>query len=503
MNPMFLADFYKYGHIDQYPKGVTQVWSNWTPRKTRVPGRTHAVHFGLQYFILKYLKEEFDNHFFNRPLADVLTEYIEVIKTTLGVEKPRVDHIAALWQLGRLPLAIYSLPEGTAVPMGIPAMVITNTDPRFFWLPNFLETLLSAALWKPSTSATTALEYRKLFTKYAVESGETDLSFIDWMGHDFSMRGMSGIEDAVLSGMGHLLSFNGTDTLPAILAARKYYGADLSIGGSVPATEHSVMSAGSKDGEFETFRRLIEDIYPTGIVSIVSDTWDLWKVLTEYIPALKDKILARDGKIVIRPDSGDPVKIICGDEWAYNSKHGYNCDLNPPMWGAAALLAKALGTETRYGKGDLIRNGGLIYGDSITLERADQILKGLVNQKLSPYNMVFGIGSYTYEYVTRDTNGYAMKATAVRINDEVVPIFKDPVTDDGLKKSLRGIPVVYPHLDLKTMTSELVAVETTDPSMLDNCAFEKVYEDGELLTFTRFDEIRKRVRNEVPVYQPV
>src|SRR5690606_3285764 len=139
--------------------------------------------------------------------------------------------------------------------------------------------------------------------------------FVDWQGHDFSMRGMAGLEAAELSGAGHLLSFTGTDTIPAIDFMEKYYNANSDnelIGGSVAATEHSVMSMGQNNAEQDTFERLITEVYPSGIVSIVSDTWDLWKVLTEYLPNLKDKVMARDGKVVIRPDSGDPVDIICG-----------------------------------------------------------------------------------------------------------------------------------------------------------------------------------------------
>lgn len=487
MNPIFLIDFYKVGHVSQYPDDVTQVWSNWTPRGSRIDGQKTVVHFGLQYFIKKYLIEEFESEFFAQPLEYVLHEYRNVIQKTLGVVNPRTDHISYLHARQCLPIAIYSIPEGDSTPLGVPSLVITNTDPKCYWLPNYLETLLSCCLWKPSTSATTAQRYRKLFLKYAKEAGETDFGFVDWMGHDFSMRGMSGVEDAVLSGMGHLLSFSGTDSLPAILAARRYYSADLTIGGSVPATEHSVMCAGNQDGELETFRRLIEDVYPTGVVSIVSDTWDLWKVLTEYIPALKEKILARDGKLVIRPDSGNPVKIICGDpEAEYNSAAWY---------GAARCLEDALGSNGLPEQGRYINKGGLIYGDSITVERADDILKGLRAHGLSPYNMVFGIGSFTYEYVTRDTYNFAMKATAVRRNGEVVSIFKKPITDSGQKNSLRGIPAVYVHEDYPAPgVPHYMVLEDASESQLENCAMKKVFEDGKLLVEWDFNHIRKRAR---------
>lgn len=484
---MLLADFYKVGHVSQYPSDVTQVWSNWTPRSSRVEGQASVVHFGLQYFIKDYMVRRFDQGFFGQPLSTVLDSYVAVVRECLGVREPKTDHIAWLHTLGYLPIDIYSIPEGFSTALGVPSLVITNTLPEAYWLPNYFETMLSMVLWKPSTSATTAQRFRKICTKWAKKAGEKDLSFINWQCHDFSMRGMSGLEDAILSGMGHLTSFSGTDSIPAILAAREYYGADLNCGGSVPATEHSVMCAGGKDDEFETFRRLICDIYPTGIVSIVSDTWDLWKVLTDYIPRLKDVILARDGKIVIRPDSGDPIKIICGD-----------ClSKNPEIKdGVIRLLAKALGTSRGGGDLAMINNAGAIYGDSINEERAEAILSGLFDMGASPFNQVFGVGSYTYEYRTRDTYGFAMKATAVTRSGKLVPIFKDPVTGsaDTPKKSLKGIPAVYrTHISTEA-DPEYFVMDGMNPQDLNNCAFQKVYSNGKLLIDTSFETIRQRVR---------
>ncbi len=495
MNPIFLIDFYKAGHISQYPKGVTQIWSNWTPRTTRVEGKHRVVNAGLTYLCKKYLMREFKENFFSRPLAEVLGEYRDVMRSCLFIEDPRTDHIEWLHNLGYLPICIYSLPEGFSVRLNVPPIIITNTLPEGYWLPNYFETLLSMILWKISTSATTAQRFRKIFVKWANTAGEKDLAFVDWQGHDFSMRGMSGLEDAVLSGLGHLMSFSGTDTVPAILAAREYYGAPLSVGGSVPATEHSVMSAGGQEDEFSTFRRLIQEVYPSGIVSIVSDTWDLWKVLTDYIPRLADSIHVRNGKVVIRPDSGDPVKIILGNAAYSGVAHTYECECHPAQLGTLALLAKALGTQVGGGGLPMIRNAGAIYGDSITVERADDILGGIVNDlKLSPFNMVFGIGSYTYEYVTRDTYGWAMKATAARINGGVVPIFKKPVTDDGGKFSHRGILAAYRTEESTEDRPDHFLVQNATEDQLENCAYEKVFLDSELLVDPTFDQIRKRVR---------
>jgi nicotinamide phosphoribosyltransferase len=474
-SPLFDIDFYKVGHVVQYPSDTEQVWSNFTPRSTRVPGAKGVVWFGMQYFIKAILGEAWNEHFFDRHLDEVLDTYRAVMKATLGVENPKTDHIERLHAHETLPIEIFSLPEGSFVPLRVPCCVVTNTEDWAYWLPNYIETQLSNILWMPSTSATTARRYREIFTKHALAFGHKDLGFIDWMGHDFSYRGLAGREAAILSGMGHLTQFNGTDTVPAIMAFDHYYSAGLGCGGSVPATEHSVMCAGLKGGEQETFRRLIEDVYPSGIVSVVSDTWDLWRVVSQYVPNLRDKILARDGKVVIRPDSGDPVNILCGDASASG----------PAAKGVLRILAEVMGTTD-----GLINKMAAIYGDSITPERAEAILFRCVTElKLSPFNCVFGIGSYTYQYVTRDTYGWAMKATAVQRGGKVMDIYKDPVTDNGEKKSACGIPAVY-HDPFRGFH----LVEGVKHDALYRCAFDLVYKDGALIKETNATEVRQRAR---------
>ena len=497
INSMFLADFYKFGHVFQYPKDTEYVWVNWTPRSTRVAGQEKMVVFSMQYFIKRYLDRHFEQCFFSNPEAFVIREYTEFVRQTLGNKAPNVDHIRALHRLGYLPIKIWAIPEGFSVPLNCPAAIFTNTLPEFYWLPNFLETIFSCISWKPCTSATTAQRMRRMFTYWAKEAGETDLGFVDWMGHDFSFRGMSGLEDAILSGMGHLLSFNGTDTAPAIAAAWEYYGAELNCGGSVNATEHSVMCAGLLENELETFRRLLCDVYPSGILSVVSDTWDLWRVLTDYVPALKNIILSRDGKLVIRPDSGDPANILCGDPKFSGVSHSYpNCREHPASLGVLRLLANTLGTTSNRPGLPLINNAGAIYGDAINYDRANNILERTVRElKLSPFNLVFGIGSYTYEYVTRDTYGLAAKATAVMRSGKLYDIFKNPVTDDGGKRSHCGIPLVYRTQESTEEHPEFFVQQHGKPEDLDNCAFQKVYENGKILYTEKFSTIRERVRS--------
>jgi len=321
LNPLTAIDFYKADHRRQYPPGTTMVYSNFTARSDKlknIPSNLwtgNVTFFGLQFFIKDFLMETWEEGFFNQPKERVVAAYKRRMDNALGKDSIPVEHIAALHDLAYLPLRIDALPEGTQVPIKIPLLTIHNTHPDFFWLTNYLESVMSAYLWKPTTNATVARHYRLLLNKYAKETGG-DMDFVKFQGHDFSFRGMSGPYDAALSGAAHLLSFVGTDSVPSIDLLESYYGAnsDISlVGCSVPATEHRVMCMGGKDDEIKTFSRIINELYPNGIVSIVSDTWNFWQVICSYARALKEDIMKRNGKVVFRPDSGDPVKIICGD----------------------------------------------------------------------------------------------------------------------------------------------------------------------------------------------
>lgn len=246
MTPLTQKDFYKTDHRRQYPEGTELVYSNFTPRSSRLFKGTKdfdgkIVWFGLQRFIIDFLVEEY-NTFFAMNKEDAVGMYKRRLDTSLGPDSVPLEHIEALHDLGYLPLRIKSLPEGSKVPMKVPVLTIVNTHPEFYWLVNDLETVMSTELWKPTTVATIAYQYRKLLDRYAEETGAPK-EFVPLQGHDFSMRGMSGRADAANSGMGHLLSFIGTDTIPAIDAVEYYYNGvngDELIGCSVPATEHSV-----------------------------------------------------------------------------------------------------------------------------------------------------------------------------------------------------------------------------------------------------------------------
>jgi nicotinamide phosphoribosyltransferase len=242
------------------------------------------------------------------------------------------------------------------------------------------------------------------------------------------------------------------------------------------------MCAGGKDSEVETFRRLIKQ-YPTGIISIVSDTWDFWNVITNTATELKEDILARGvdqfgtGKVVFRPDSGDPVLIICGDIYAREG--------SPVYKGAVECLWDIFGgTINEQGYKTLNQKVGLIYGDSITPQRAEAILSGLAEKGFASDNIVFGIGSYTFQYNTRDTFGFAMKATYVEIDGVGQAIFKDPKTDNGIKKSARGLLAVGSDFELYNDVS---------PEMERDGELRTIFKDGNIVASDSFAKIRGRL----------
>jgi nicotinamide phosphoribosyltransferase len=325
-----------------------------------------------------------------------------------------------------------------------------------------------------------------LLTEHANKTCD-DTSFVQWQGHDFAQRGRSSTE-STFNQAGHLLSFTGTDTIPSIYMLEQYYNADMTnelIGSSVPATEHSVMTSYGKENELDSFERIL-DTFPSGIVSIVSDSFDLWEVCTTFVTKLKDKILSRDGKLVIRPDSGDPVDIVCGIPTA---RKPISPD-SPKVKGVVELLWDVFGgTINSKGYKVLDSHIGVIYGDSISLERADAICKRLEQKGFASNNVVFGIGSYTYNYNTRDSLGIAVKSTYCVVDGENRNIFKDPVTDDGLKKSAKGL------LKIEVINNKYVLFDEVSIEEEKLGELEIVYENGELCVDHNLKEIRDRLEH--------
>lgn len=508
---ILLTDGYKLGHHFQYPKGTEMVYSNWTPRSCKYfpEASEGSVVFGIQYLIKEYLIKQFNENFFNLPKEQAVKEFHDRVDKFVGISNVGIEHIEALHDLGYLPIEIKALPEGSVCPIRVPMMTIKNTLPEFFWLTNYLETLISSVLWLPCTSATSARLYKKELKRHAKRTSFPGDVNIGFACHDFSMRGMAGIEAAIVSGMAHMTSFCGSETIPAIRAVEEYYNADSSkelVAATVPATEHSVMCAGGKEDELETFRRLICEVYPKGIVSIVSDTWDFWQVVEDFLPKLKKEIMARDGRVVIRPDSGDPVDIICGlrTNPHFNTRiveGRYYCCYAPfdidseyveisegQYYGAYYMLGKTFGWNTtdtgfRYPSTKV----GLLYGDSITLERQKQIYMRLEGASMAACNLVLGVGSFTYQFKSRDSLGFAVKATACKINGELKEIFKQPKTDDGTKNSLKGLIAIYEE------NGTYVAKDCVSEAEEMTGALEPVFVNGSLVKDYSLSEIRERI----------
>ena len=448
-NPLLNLDSYKLGHINMYPEGVTEVYSNLTPRSTKrfnCPEKykeDEIVWFGGQAAVVKMV-QMFDEHFFSltkHQVVEFARQFAEKVAPFTGGNYD-TKHILALHRLGYLPLSIQQLPEGSIVNSKVPVMTIRNTHPNFYWLTNWLETWLSNETWHASTSATTAYHYRKI-GEYWYEKTGANKAFLDFAFHDFSLRGQTSMDSGITSGACHLSSFLGSDTVPAVDWVQYYYGCEGLVAASVPATEHSIQTA-FLENDYEYIKHMITKTVPSGIVSVVADGYDYWNVLTDVIPSLKQEILNRPvnelgmSKVVIRPDSGDPVRIICGydeSEYDYIEIVSY---LKPGRWtkkdgyktpeeikGSIEVLWDIFGgTINEKGYKVLDSHIGLIYGDSITMERAEEIFKRLEAKGFSAENVVFGIGSYTYQMVTRDTLGFAVKATNIVKDGVSIPLFK-------------------------------------------------------------------------------
>ena len=514
-----MTDGYKTGHHQQYPEGTTLVYSNFTPRanKHAPKGCDKVVSFGQQ-MIMMQIHEAFQNEFFSKPKDEVCGEMKRELSLYLGTDYD-VTHFEKLHDLGYLPIHVKAISEGSLVPIKIPVLTIFNTHPDFYWVTNYLETIISNLLWKPMTSATIAYQYRKVLTKWQEKTDKEKSWFIDWQAHDFSMRGLDSVEVCISSGLGHATSFMGSDSLPVIYGARKFYGETGPVVGSVNATEHSVMCAGSKDDEVGTFRRLLET-YPKGILSVVSDTWDLWKVCTSHVVTLKDLIISRDGKLVIRPDSGNPADIICGLNTVEVHEYDTHNESHPSWKGVIELLWDVFGgTVNDQGYKVLDSHIGAIYGDSITLDRAEEICRRLESKGFASTNIVFGVGSFTYQYNTRDTFGFAMKATYVELLEEndvfhdvnrdpvrmKVPvgrqIFKDPITDDGTKKSATGLLKVVrtmaPDSYGKLQNSGYALVDKVTWKEEAESELKTIYLNGEFTKKVTLSEIREKLKQNV------
>jgi nicotinamide phosphoribosyltransferase len=461
-----------------YPDGLSYVESNYTNRKSRIDGINHVVNFGLQAWLRERTKAW--NDFFAAPKADVIKEYKDNISTFVSPGFT-LDHVEALHDLGYLPLQFAQVPEGTLVPIGVPSILIRSTHEDFAWLVNYVESDLSAGIWHPSTVATIAWNLRRVFEKAARETGGA-VEAVDFQLHDFSYRGQVNREAAASSGAAHLTSFFGSDAVPSVpWVNRNYPGDNGLIAASVPATEHSVMCAYGQANEIDAFEHQL-DLFPSGILSIVSDTYSLRQVVEDFLPKLKKKIEARDGKLVIRPDSGDPADIICGTDRELHGKTFYEKGAIEALWDEFGGHVNAEGYKVLSDK------IGLIYGDGMYEGRIKDINARLKAKGFASTNWVAGIGSYSYQMITRDTFGSAVKATFVIVNDEERNIQKNPETDDGTKKSATGRLAVRMWANGKLTLIQEASDEDVRLSLI-----QPVWENGEFLKEQSFANVRANV----------
>lgn len=530
-----ITDGYKLGHQDQLPLDLAVMGSNFTARSAKLlPKSKHyddtLIWLGFSDQLIDFVTN-FNETFFNVPFLDAAREWKENFDPFIGESIECERRMKDLHALGFLPLDIRQLAEGKRYPIKIPVFTVKNTVQGFGWLVNYIESNLSSRTWKATTCATIAGEYRRICENFAVLTG-SPLEFVDFQCHDFSSRGMSGARDAIDSGIGHLTVFTGSDNFGSIWKARGM-GVDDGelIAATIPASEHSVTSSNilrvASDmgcdlgtAEYYALKNFITVTYPSGMCGWVSDTYDFWSLVGNILPKLKSEIMSRDGKLVIRPDSGDPVKIItgytafdiqkneytgtCGDIAAlgYEAVISYGVykeiDKNGKVLRTIPTVeAKGLieslwdtfgGTVTDKGFKVLDSHIGAIYGDSITIERAEQILQRLVDKGFASCNIVLGVGSYTYNYMTRDTLGFAMKATWYETFDgELVELYKDPKTADASKKSARGKLRVNENMELEQQC------DSDEGGLL-----QPIFVSGEFIheNIPSFSDIRNNFRNQ-------
>ena len=487
-NSLFYTDGYKIGHKAMLAPGTQFLYGTWIPRSVKyAPKGIKKILSAGQQLTWRWLHDEFQENFFSQP-KEVAMSFSRDMSMYLGLEFDG-KHFEDLHELGYLPIRVKALPEGIETLPNVPHQTFVNTKPGFAWLTLYLETIVSSLSWKTATSATVALHYRRQATEWVLKTDPTNAWLIDFLCHDFSARGLDPFS-TLASGLGHAMSFRGSDSILVIPGARYFYGEpenEVCIN-SVNASEHSVSTTKIFTvGEQEMLSDWMK-VFPTGILSVVSDTFDLWKLITEYLPALKDEIINRDGKLVIRPDSGDPVDIICGLNTRpemFSSEQAKH----PSFKGVIELLWDIFGgTVNAEGYKVLDPHIGAIYGDSITTERQVQIYERLASKGFAATNIVLGVGSFTYQYNTRDTYGFAAKGAWFTTEEGEYNIYKDPATDDGTKKSLKGLCAVF-----QDENGEYYVETECSPEVEADGILKIIYADGKFYNQTTLSEIRGKI----------
>lgn len=482
-NPMLLIDFYKAVHAEMLPKGITKSVSYFTPRMSRVKRWNEVAMFGLQGFIKEYLVDYFNEYFFFEYRNKAIGTYKTVMDAVLGEGTYGLQKIEDLYDLGYLPIEIKALPEGTLVPMHVPMFSIENTHKDFAWLPQALESLISAEMWHPMIAATVGHTYRQIVNKFYEMTCNDDIPKSKALGA-FDFRGEECLQSAVKAGAGWCLSFLNTATVPTIPYLERNYNCDCTkepVAFGSPSTEHSVMCSNyAIDGDEETLiKRLLTEIYPNTSFSAVLDSYDYWNVVENIIPKLKNEIMNHNGCFLVRGDSGDCVDVVTRTVFKLWEEFG--------------------GTTNSKGYKVLDPHVKAIYGDSITVQRCEQIYDILEKNGFAASNVALGVGSFSFQCIeedgvlkpfTRDTFSSCIKATYCEIDGKPYPIFKNP-KDGGFKKSQRGLCHVYKESDGKLTFKD----GYTSENLPMNNLLETVFRDGKLVKEQSLQEIR-RVLNE-------
>ncbi len=449
-----LTDSYKIGHYNMYPKDTEIVYSYFESRKGAKFNKT--LFFGLQYLIKEYLTG-----------VQVTREKIDDAKAMMDVHLGPGSFNIEGWDYilekykGLLPVKIKAVPEGLSIPTNNVLMTVRNTDPRVGWLTNYLETFLTH-VWSSSTVATLSREV-KILCKHYLETTSTNMDGLDFMLHDFGFRGISSIESAGICGAGHLINFQGTDTIRAIEFAKEYYDSGV-CAFSVPATEHSIMTSLGPDEEHKVVKQLIKD-YPTGILSVVIDSYDYERFIDQIAFNNRMDIISREGKFVFRPDSGEPV---------------------PTTLRVFELLDKVFGSTTNdKGYKVLHPKVGVLWGDGIDYMGIRNILHAITADGWSAENIVFGMGGGLLQKVNRDTQRFAFKCSAQKRSGTWYDIFKKP--KDISKMSKKGKQYLYAVKGAHGTSYTTTNVK--DPNKKN--ILETVFENGKLVKEFTFDEVRE------------
>lgn len=492
---LLLCDTYKTCHNRMYPSNLKHLASYWVPRKSMFQNEENQkmVFFGLQAFMQEYLIEYFNENFFKVPLNDVLTTYKKYMNIQIGEGNYDIMPIIKLHTLGYLPLKISALPEGTKVNMGIPCIEVKNTHDEFAWLVQWIECILQSELWKMCNHATIGNMYYKIAKEYYDKTVDDGIDPRNAFA-DFGMRGMSCMNESTRCSAAWLLSSNKTSSIPALPYLDKYYDADCSfnhIGIGGISTEHSVMGANyALDGDERTFvKRLLTELYPHSSFSMVSDTYDYWNMVENILPSLRKEIMEHDGKLLVRPDSGDQYEV--------------TVETVQKLWDSFG------GTVNSKGYKVLDPHIGIVLGDGCTQNVVRKIWKELERRGFAANNVIFGIGAFCFTAIfegdkmivnTRDTYGIAAKATWGIFGDNELFIFKDPKTDTSkLKKSHKGLVFVEWDEDKNEFkyTDELTWKKYIDMENKGHkSALRTVFKNGTIYNYENFTTIRERLANQ-------